>query len=328
MADYSRLVPGHASTNHLRSSYGQFSNQSRQSSFGVGDVQLYENVMSKAIATTDQHESILSRTAPFISKADLSLKTFCDNLTAGGTTLWKSSEPSINGHLSHMQQHPIPSSDEAPVGQLVAPEEFDIPHLHATIHSTDARVGPKQSYLSNVSNSFIQPNLSNPAPVLRNISRESSRIGPVATLTRTNSAQTHDITGELFVKNAKSFAAAAGTRLAKTNSMTSGPEVLTSMDSSETLITPHNLSTNNQTGASASTSMFPGNDMQTLSQPEGKRDENLTNISERDDANNEQLLLPNRNTSSTLPAGKVFPIQIGSELFKLSGASISSDGKN
>jgi hypothetical protein len=29
----------------------------------------------------------------------------------------------------------------------------------------------------------------------------------------------------------------------------------------------------------------------------------------------------------TLPAGKVFPIQIGSELFRLSGASISSDGK-
>ena len=28
-----------------------------------------------------------------------------------------------------------------------------------------------------------------------------------------------------------------------------------------------------------------------------------------------------------LPAGKVFPIQIGSELFRLSGASISSDGK-
>lgn len=29
-----------------------------------------------------------------------------------------------------------------------------------------------------------------------------------------------------------------------------------------------------------------------------------------------------------LPAGKVFPIQIGSELFRLSGASISSDGKH
>lgn len=31
--------------------------------------------------------------------------------------------------------------------------------------------------------------------------------------------------------------------------------------------------------------------------------------------------------SSVLPAGKVFPIQIGSELFRLSGASISSDGQ-
>jgi hypothetical protein len=30
----------------------------------------------------------------------------------------------------------------------------------------------------------------------------------------------------------------------------------------------------------------------------------------------------------TLPAGKVFPIQIGSELFRLSGASLSSDGKH
>lgn len=32
--------------------------------------------------------------------------------------------------------------------------------------------------------------------------------------------------------------------------------------------------------------------------------------------------------SDILPAGKVFPIQIGSELFRLSGASISSDGKH
>lgn len=31
--------------------------------------------------------------------------------------------------------------------------------------------------------------------------------------------------------------------------------------------------------------------------------------------------------SAILPAGKVFPIQIGNELFRLSGASISSDGK-
>lgn len=328
MADYSRHVPGHASSNHLRSGYGQFSNQSRQSLFGVGNVQLYGNVMSTSIATTDQHESILNRDAPSISKADLSLKPFYDNLTAGATTLWKSSEPSVNGHLSQMQQYSIPSSDEAPVGQLVAPEEFDIPHLHATIHSTDTIIGPKQSYLSNVSNSFIQSNLSNPTSVLQNISRESSRTGLVSTLTRTDSAQIHDTSGELSVTNAKTCAAAAGSRPAKTNSMSLGPVALTSMDSSETFITPQNFSTNNQTGASASTNMFPKDDMQTLGQSEGKRDENLSNISERDDANNEQMLLPNRNTSSTLPAGKVFPIQIGSELFKLSGASISSDGKN
>jgi hypothetical protein len=36
---------------------------------------------------------------------------------------------------------------------------------------------------------------------------------------------------------------------------------------------------------------------------------------------------PGRDTSQ-LPAGKVFPIQIGSELFRLSGASLSSDGKH
>jgi hypothetical protein len=36
---------------------------------------------------------------------------------------------------------------------------------------------------------------------------------------------------------------------------------------------------------------------------------------------------PDKNPSTTsLPAEKVFPIQIGSELFRLSGASISSDG--
>ncbi|KAL9064490.1 MAG: hypothetical protein Q9157_007813 [Trypethelium eluteriae] len=34
-----------------------------------------------------------------------------------------------------------------------------------------------------------------------------------------------------------------------------------------------------------------------------------------------------RERKMALPAGKVFPIQIGSELFRLSGASISSDGK-
>jgi hypothetical protein len=32
-------------------------------------------------------------------------------------------------------------------------------------------------------------------------------------------------------------------------------------------------------------------------------------------------------TPSILPAGRVFPIQVGCELFKLSGASIASDGK-
>jgi hypothetical protein len=30
--------------------------------------------------------------------------------------------------------------------------------------------------------------------------------------------------------------------------------------------------------------------------------------------------------TTVLPAGKVFPIQIGSDLFRLSGASLSSDG--
>lgn len=35
-----------------------------------------------------------------------------------------------------------------------------------------------------------------------------------------------------------------------------------------------------------------------------------------------------QSTSSILPARKVFPIQIGSELFRLSGASISSDGES
>jgi hypothetical protein len=48
-------------------------------------------------------------------------------------------------------------------------------------------------------------------------------------------------------------------------------------------------------------------------------------------------VLERRNTSTThptasvgslvLPARKVFPIQIGDKLFRLSGASISSDGK-
>jgi len=33
------------------------------------------------------------------------------------------------------------------------------------------------------------------------------------------------------------------------------------------------------------------------------------------------------NFTTVLPAGRVFPIQIGSELFRLSGASISSDGQ-
>jgi hypothetical protein len=33
-------------------------------------------------------------------------------------------------------------------------------------------------------------------------------------------------------------------------------------------------------------------------------------------------------STDALPAGKVFPIQIGCDLFRLSGASISSDGKH
>ena len=51
-------------------------------------------------------------------------------------------------------------------------------------------------------------------------------------------------------------------------------------------------------------------------------------IADQDYGTNVPMLLPGVIPSQTLPAGKVFPIQIGSELFKLSGASISSDGKN
>jgi hypothetical protein len=40
-----------------------------------------------------------------------------------------------------------------------------------------------------------------------------------------------------------------------------------------------------------------------------------------------RILEAPKDTSSVLPAGKVFPIQIGPELFRLSGASISSDGR-
>ncbi len=53
-------------------------------------------------------------------------------------------------------------------------------------------------------------------------------------------------------------------------------------------------------------------------------DAGSTNIADTVRADNSQRAI---DASSTLPAEKVFPIQIGSELFRLSGASIASDGK-
>jgi hypothetical protein len=45
-------------------------------------------------------------------------------------------------------------------------------------------------------------------------------------------------------------------------------------------------------------------------------------------AESSQRIIPNiARLTTVLPAGKVFPIQIGSELFRLSGASLSSDGQ-
>jgi hypothetical protein len=46
------------------------------------------------------------------------------------------------------------------------------------------------------------------------------------------------------------------------------------------------------------------------------------------DVSKPRRVVESTNGPDMLPAGKVFPIQIGSELFRLSGASISSDGKH
>lgn len=53
----------------------------------------------------------------------------------------------------------------------------------------------------------------------------------------------------------------------------------------------------------------------------GKKPENVNTGSWRDAPRKLQPDIPH-----ILPHEKVFPIQIGSELFRLSGASISSDG--
>ena len=327
MAYYSRHVPGQASPNRLRSGHGQSSNHDHQSSFAVGDSQLYEEMMSISNATSKPHELIVSRAAP-VSQADLSLKTFCDNLTAGGPTLWKSLESSVNGHSSHVYQYPIPSSEEGHVDQLIAPEEFDVPHLHATTRTRNSTIGPQQLYFSNRSDTIIQPTIPDPTSEQQNASGETSRTRPASKLTRNSSMQNYDASQERSLTNSNTRAAAVGSRPAETKKMTSGAEALASMDSSETLGSPHNPFTNSKLGASASTYMLPKNDTQNLGLSAEKHYESLTSNSERDDANNGQMLLPNDGTSPTLPAGKVFPIQIGSELFKLSGASISSDGKN
>lgn len=46
------------------------------------------------------------------------------------------------------------------------------------------------------------------------------------------------------------------------------------------------------------------------------------------DVSTPRRIAESRGTVEMLPSGKVFPIQIGSELFRLSGASISSDGEH
>lgn len=46
------------------------------------------------------------------------------------------------------------------------------------------------------------------------------------------------------------------------------------------------------------------------------------------DVSTTRRVVESHGAAEMLPSGKVFPIQIGSELFRLSGASISSDGEH
>jgi hypothetical protein len=46
------------------------------------------------------------------------------------------------------------------------------------------------------------------------------------------------------------------------------------------------------------------------------------------DVSTPRRIVESRGGADTLPSGKVFPVQIGSELFRLSGASLSSDGEH
>ena len=311
MSDFPRHVSGHASASKSRLEHGQLSDDSWPPSLGISDGSSHEDLM----------DTLLSSAGP-ACLSDLNLDVFCDNLKTGGSTNWKDLGSFTNIPIAHVCQYQAQSGKEPRLNQLVDPEEFDIPQARTTSPLKTSTGDQEGLQISNRSNLLIQSVTSKYGLTAENAPEDSSRVKPLPLLPQGNSAQSHEALQKLY-------SIAPNTRLAKaTEKASSMKAVFTSMESSETLDSPQKSSVNDKATTSSSSSANPSSGIANSTRLAESHIEGETSLIEQSYASNRQTLLPSLGSNPTLPAGKVFPIQIGSELFKLSGASISSDGKN
>ena len=321
MPGHSSHVSGHASVNLSRPEHGQFSAYSWPSSFGVTNCAFHEDLMGTSLPHPAHDDPIANGTA-YICSTDVSLNGFCDNNVAKSAAFWKDYGPSDNISPAQKHQQQILSGEEVQSTHFANPEDFDIHPAQTASRPRDS--GATQQRPQIINRNYLSSQSSEPKIKLStaSFSGKLPKSKPASTLTRRNSAQSHEASKE-------PSATAPSTAFANSAENTSNiGELFASMDSSETLNSPHNSSANGKSVTSLPANVSPNDDIANSTRIAETITEGETSISDQNHATNRQVLLPGVVSSPTLPAGKVFPIQIGSDLFKLSGASISSDGKN
>lgn len=323
MPDSSPHHSGLPSASQARYGLGLFSDQVWPAALGVSDGPAYEDLMA-ASATSSAHFDPNMTRASSVSLADLTVNSFGENFSAGGPALWKGVDPSISNPFSQMYQYRIPSSEEGQLNHLIAPAEFDIPQVRAISHSRISAAGRQQSQASSREESLVQ----NHSTAI-NVAGESIIRKPEPVSDESNFVQAREAVRELSSAAPTISTANVETQPSKINRTASGAEeTVNSMENTETLNSPQVASVNEKPGASTSLSVNSESNVVHRASSAERHARGRADFPEQSHARNRQSLLPTVATSPTLPAGKVFPIQIGSELFKLSGASISSDGKS
>ena len=257
---------------------------------------------SSANAIPTSGDADASNVAP-VSVADLGLSFFgSNNVISNGPAIWRDWDPTLEAQFSQLYGN---SNSNQPIGegaqsmQQATPREFDIPQARSIAHPSNQYTVQRVNQITS-GDQTVQPGKLDPQASI-----QLSSVNPLA------SAQVASQIPAERPEGLQSGARTSSITVPRTGepdakdqvpaNKTQGQQGINSMDVTETVNSPQS-------------SPAQGNSSK------AKNYEHNSPVRER-------ALLPTVNPSPILPAGKVFPIQIGSELFKLSGASISSDGK-